>query len=278
MQTRPTGHSDPRSIATIRRVRPAPGADARDSRLDTGVEPERLVKTHCCFCGQQCGMQLKVKDNEVIGVEPWYEFPFNQGHALPQGRQALSAAGAPRPPAARLPKRPGGARRLRADALRRGDPPRGRRDRAHPAQHGNDAFAVLSGASLTTEKTYLMGKFAHMCLRTANIDYNGRLCMVSAAAGNKKAFGIDRAANPCRRHPRRRGRLDQRRQRRRVRADHHELRLAGARAGRQGHRRRPAHHPDRPDLRPVPAGQAGARHGALQRHPAPDDRERLARS
>jgi len=62
--------------------------------------------------------------------------------------------------------------------------------------HGRDAFAVLSGASLTTEKTYLMGKFAHMCLRTSNIDYNGRLCMVSAGAGNKKAFGVDRAANP----------------------------------------------------------------------------------
>jgi assimilatory nitrate reductase catalytic subunit len=41
-----------------------------------------------------------------------------------------------------------------------------------------------------------MGKFARVCLRTANIDYNGRLCMVSAAAGNKKAFGVDRAANP----------------------------------------------------------------------------------
>jgi assimilatory nitrate reductase catalytic subunit len=35
-----------------------------------------------------------------------------------------------------------------------------------------------------------------VCLKTSNIDYNGRLCMVSAAAGNKKAFGIDRAANP----------------------------------------------------------------------------------
>ena len=57
-------------------------------------------------------------------------------------------------------------------------------------------MAVLSGASLTTEKTYLMGKFARVCLKTANIDYNGRLCMVSAAAGNKKSFGIDRAANP----------------------------------------------------------------------------------
>ena len=58
------------------------------------------------------------------------------------------------------------------------------------------AFGVLSGASLTTEKAYLMGKFARVCLKTPNIDYNGRLCMVSAGAANKKAFGVDRAANP----------------------------------------------------------------------------------
>src|SRR5207237_1019475 len=43
---------------------------------------------------------------------------------------------------------------------------------------------------------YLIGKFARIALRTANIDYNGRLCMVSAGAANKMAFGIDRAANP----------------------------------------------------------------------------------
>ncbi|MBA3468361.1 MAG: molybdopterin oxidoreductase family protein, partial [Herpetosiphonaceae bacterium] len=62
--------------------------------------------------------------------------------------------------------------------------------------YGNNAMAILSGASLTTEKTYLMGKFARMCLKTAHIDYNGRLCMVSAGAANKKSFGIDRSANP----------------------------------------------------------------------------------
>jgi assimilatory nitrate reductase catalytic subunit len=33
-------------------------------------------------------------------------------------------------------------------------------------------------------------------LKTANIDYNGRLCMVSAGAASKKVFGIDRSANP----------------------------------------------------------------------------------
>ena len=38
-------------------------AYAEGERLQTGVAPDKLVKTHCCFCGQQCGIQLKVKDN-----------------------------------------------------------------------------------------------------------------------------------------------------------------------------------------------------------------------
>jgi assimilatory nitrate reductase catalytic subunit len=62
--------------------------------------------------------------------------------------------------------------------------------------HGPSSIGLLGGASLTTEKTYLLGKFARVCLRTPYIDYNGRLCMVSAGAANKKAFGIDRTTNP----------------------------------------------------------------------------------
>lgn len=169
---------------------------AQGLRLDTGVEPDQVVKTHCCFCGQQCGIQLKVKDNQVIGFEPWYEFPFNQGKLCPKGvKRYLQGAHPDRLLHAyrRDASAPGGfsvipyheaIRRVAAEI-----------DRIQ-AQYGRDAFALLSGASLTTEKTYLMGKFAHMTLRTSHIDYNGRLCMVSAAAGNKKAFGIDRAANP----------------------------------------------------------------------------------
>ena len=69
---------------------------------------------------------------------------------------------------------------------------------------------MLGGASLTTEKTYLLGKFARVCLKTPYIDYNGRLCMVCAGAGNKKAFGIDRAANPWPTSPQAEVDLDQR--------------------------------------------------------------------
>jgi assimilatory nitrate reductase catalytic subunit len=55
------------------------------ARASTSVEPDRLVKTHCCFCGQQCGIQLKVLGNEVIGFEPWEDFPFNRGMLCPKG-------------------------------------------------------------------------------------------------------------------------------------------------------------------------------------------------
>lgn len=171
-------------------------AYSRGLRLDTGVEPDKIVPTHCCFCGQQCGILLKVKDNQVIGFEPRYDFPFNQGKLCPKGvKRYLQGAHPDRLLHAyeRDASAPGGfkpmayeqAIRRVADAI----------DRIQK-QYGPHAFALLSGASLTTEKTYLVGKFAHMCLKTSNIDYNGRLCMVSAAAGNKKAFGIDRAANP----------------------------------------------------------------------------------
>ncbi len=165
-------------------------------RLDPGVEPDTVVKTHCCFCGQQCGIQLLVKDNTVIGFEPWMDFPFNQGKLCPKGvKRYLQGAHPDRLLHAyeRDPAAPGGFKPIDYDrAIAR---VAAEIDRIQ-SQHGRDAFAVLTGASLTTEKAYLMGKFARMCLRTANIDYNGRLCMVSAAAGNKKAFGIDRGGAP----------------------------------------------------------------------------------
>lgn len=165
-------------------------------RLDRGIEPDRQVRTHCCFCGQQCGIQLNVKDNQVIGFEPWQEFPFNRGMLCPKGvKRYLQGSHSDRLLYAhqRDTDAQGGFRPIEYDnAIRRiADAIRRIQD-----QHGNDAVAVLSGASLTTEKTYLMGKFARLCLKTPHIDYNGRLCMVSAGAGNKKAFGVDRAANP----------------------------------------------------------------------------------
>ncbi len=64
--------------------------------------------------------------------------------------------------------------------------------RATQATYGRDAVGVFGGGSLTNEKAYLLGKFARVALGTPNIDYNGRFCMSSAAAGASKALGLDR--------------------------------------------------------------------------------------
>jgi assimilatory nitrate reductase catalytic subunit len=165
-------------------------------RLDAGAVPDRAVHTHCCFCGQQCGITLLVKNEEVIGFEPWMEFPFNQGKLCPKGvKRYLQGAHPDRLLTAyeKDASAPGGFRPMPYEAAVARVASEIERIQK---THGPQAFGCLSGASLTVEKSYLMGKFARVCLKTPYIDYNGRLCMVSAAAANKKAFGIDRAANP----------------------------------------------------------------------------------
>nr|WP_246512176.1 nitrate reductase [Polycladomyces abyssicola] len=62
---------------------------------------------------------------------------------------------------------------------------------------GPDAVAVYGGGSLTNEVSYLLGKFARVALGTRYIDYNGRYCMSSAAAGANLTLGVDRGlTNP----------------------------------------------------------------------------------
>nr|WP_291817191.1 molybdopterin-dependent oxidoreductase [Candidatus Microthrix sp.] len=163
---------------------------------NAGLDVEKEVKTHCCFCGQQCGIKLKVAKNEVVGFEPWYDFPFNEGKLCPKGvKRYLQGSHPDRllDPLERDPSSPGGFRKITWDqALDRTVA----EIRRIQDTYGKDSFAMLSGVSLTNEKSYLIGKFARLALQTANLDYNGRLCMVSAGAGNKKALGMDRASNP----------------------------------------------------------------------------------
>src|SRR5215470_13470412 len=112
--------------------------------------PDRLVPTHCCFCGQQCGIQLKVKENRVVGFEPWEEFPFNRGKLCPKGVKRYMQDEHPdrlKSPLARV-EGVGFAPISWEAALDR----TAASIRSIQERCGNDAFAILSGASLTNEK------------------------------------------------------------------------------------------------------------------------------
>ncbi|MBM4270461.1 MAG: molybdopterin oxidoreductase family protein, partial [Deltaproteobacteria bacterium] len=138
-------------------------------------------------------VKLLVKDEKVVGVEPWEEFPFNRGKLCPKGVKRYLQNNHPDRLLRPLVRTGRGFAPIPWDEAL--DFVAERFERLQ-RRHGRDAVAVLSGASLTNEKAYLMGKFARLAVQTRHIDYNGRLCMVAAGAANLKAFGIDRAANP----------------------------------------------------------------------------------
>ena len=154
---------------------------------------DRVVPTHCPYCGVQCGMNLLVENEKVVGFEPRYDFPVNEGRLCPKGVTAYLQIHHPDRLTSPLIKRNGNFEEASWDeALDLV----AEKFKEIQDKYGKDAIGVYSGSSLTTEKTYLAGKFARAGLGTKYVDYNGRLCMVSAAAGNNKAFGVDRVANP----------------------------------------------------------------------------------
>ncbi|MDQ2807591.1 MAG: molybdopterin oxidoreductase family protein [Chloroflexota bacterium] len=183
-----TGTAD-QAAAAAPLYAPATGWSTTDAAV-------KLVPTHCAFCGMQCGMNLKVDAaGHVFGVEP-RDFPVNKGRLCPKGVVAYQQIGHPQRLTYPMMRRGGKGSPLERctwdEALDRIV----QTFRGIQARHGGNAVAVYSGSSMTTEKSYLMGKFARVALGTGNLDYNGRLCMVSAASANNKAFGVDRAANP----------------------------------------------------------------------------------
>jgi assimilatory nitrate reductase catalytic subunit len=159
-------------------------------------ETDRLVATHCCYCGVQCAMYLKVSGSKVVGVEPRYDFPYNHGMLCPKGTTAYQTVNHPDRLTYPMLRRNGKGSPLERASWDEALDFVARRFREIQAEHGNDAVAVYSGSSMTNEKCYLMGKFARVALGTRHCDYNGRLCMSSATGANARSLGIDRAANP----------------------------------------------------------------------------------
>lgn len=59
------------------------------------------------------------------------------------------------------------------------------------AEHGPDAVALYVSGQLLTEDYYVANKLMKGFIGSGNIDTNSRLCMSSAVAGQKRAFGSD---------------------------------------------------------------------------------------
>ncbi|MFJ1731871.1 molybdopterin oxidoreductase family protein [Streptomyces sp. NPDC088254] len=145
--------------------------------------------THCPYCALQCGMALSPLPTGGVEVTERTAFPVNRGALCGKGRTApalLSSRVRLTTPLVRRNGELAPAGWDEALDLIAGELGRIR------TEHGPDALGVFGGGGLTNEKAYALGKFARVVLGTSQIDYNGRFCMSSAAAGGIKAFGLDR--------------------------------------------------------------------------------------
>jgi assimilatory nitrate reductase catalytic subunit len=149
-----------------------------------------LTQTHCPYCSLQCGMTLE-REGRTLAVEPWAEFPVNEGALCRKGWTATGLRGHRERLTSPLVRDPETGE-LRAAGWDEALDLVAGRLRDLRTSYGADAVGVFGGGGLTNEKAYQLGKLARVALGTSQVDYNGRWCMSSAASAANRAFGIDR--------------------------------------------------------------------------------------
>lgn len=141
------------------------------------------VRTTCPYCGVGCG--VTVEDSaEGIKVSGDIRHPANLGRLCSKGTalgQTLDNEGRMLYPMV------DGQRASWDEALNR--VAKGFSNII--AEHGADAVAFYVSGQLLTEDYYVANKLMKGFIGSANIDTNSRLCMSSAVAAHKRAFGAD---------------------------------------------------------------------------------------
>ncbi|ADB30512.1 molybdopterin oxidoreductase [Kribbella flavida DSM 17836] len=149
-----------------------------------------MTATHCPYCALQCATSLvRGSGAAPVTVQP-REFPTNRGGLCRKGWTAAEVLTVPDRLTAPLVRDAAGE--LVETTWEHALDVVAERITALQTAYGQDAVAVFGGGGLTNEKAYALGKFARVALRTANVDYNGRFCMSSAAAATNRSFGVDR--------------------------------------------------------------------------------------
>jgi len=149
-----------------------------------GLNAPEAIRTTCPYCGVGCGVLATVAKNGAVKISGDPQHPANLGRLCSKGAalaETLGSAGRLLHPIV------DGQRATWDDAL----------DRVAKGfkkiidEHGPDAVAFYVSGQLLTEDYYVANKLMKGFIGSANIDTNSRLCMSTAVAAHKRAFGAD---------------------------------------------------------------------------------------
>jgi ferredoxin-nitrate reductase len=148
------------------------------------------TRTLCPYCGVGCGLIARTKGERLTGVEGDPRYPVNRGRTCRKPLELPSAVHA-RDRAREPLLREGAEGRFRATTWDEAIASLAGRLSEIRERHGPDAIAFYVSGQLLTEDYYVANKLVKGFLGTNNIDSNSRLCMSSAVAGYRGAFGFD---------------------------------------------------------------------------------------
>ncbi|MCF2949994.1 nitrate reductase [Paraglaciecola aquimarina] len=148
-----------------------------------------LVTTTCPYCGVGCGVEVTLDESRQLSVlQGSSDHPANFGRLCVKGSKLLetnSINGRLLSPMVHgEPSDWQTATQTVADKFKQ-----------VIAEHGPESVAFYVSGQLLTEDYYVANKLMKGYIGSANIDTNSRLCMSSAVAAYKRAFGAD--AVPC---------------------------------------------------------------------------------
>ncbi|MEO1656539.1 MAG: molybdopterin-dependent oxidoreductase [Pseudomonadota bacterium] len=150
--------------------------------------PIESVKTTCPYCGVGCGVKATPtgRDSAIIAGDT--QHPANWGKLCSKGSalgETLGQKGRLLAPMVDGQRTSWNAAMARvAEGFQRAID-----------DHGPDSVAFYLSGQLLTEDYYVANKLMKGFIGSANVDTNSRLCMASAVAGHKRAFGTDTI--PC---------------------------------------------------------------------------------
>jgi assimilatory nitrate reductase catalytic subunit len=146
------------------------------------------VRTTCPYCGVGCGVNAQVAADGTLAIAGDPAHPASQGRLCVKGSALGETGGLQGRLLTPLLRDDSGLRTASWDEAL---------DKVADgfarviAEHGPDAVALYVSGQLLTEDYYIANKFMKGYVGSANIDTNSRLCMSSAVAGHKRAFGED---------------------------------------------------------------------------------------
>lgn len=158
----------------------------------TVVQPERVVRTTCPYCGVGCQMNLHIKDDLIYRVEAPFDSAPNYGNLCVKGRFGLDFTTHPR--------------RLKKPLIRDGE---GFREASWEEaltlvseklsqivrDYGGDSIATYACAKATNEDNYIFQKWVRAVMKTNNVDHCARLCHAGSVTGLQLAIGSSAMSN-----------------------------------------------------------------------------------